>query len=163
MQSGYYLEYMLIGIIVLILRFYRRKSVRQRSALMLVLTIDQIKIKGVIKMTQLKTTQFVSGELQPVDRLGNAAKVEAGTAKFTSSNEEVFVVERDPNLELVFKIVPKGPGVAQLDYSADADLGEGVKLISGFTGIEVIPAEATGFGIKFGEPEEIPIPETTEG
>lgn len=104
----------------------------------------------------ITTTQQVSGTLQPVDAKGKPASVEAGTVKFSSSDEAVFTVEQDPSNELSVKVVAVGPGTAQLNYSADADLGEGVKTIEGFTAIEVLPASAVGFGLNFGTPEEQP-------
>lgn len=102
----------------------------------------------------LTTTQFVEGTLQPVDAKGNPAPVEAGSVLFTSSDESIFTVEKGEENELQLTITAVGIGTAQLNYSADADLGEGVTTISGFTAIEVVAAEAVGFGISFGEPQE---------
>ena len=102
----------------------------------------------------LTTTQLVEGTLQPVDAKGNPAPVEAGSILFSSSDESVFTIERDAENESKMTVIAVGIGVAQLNYSADADLGEGVTTISGFTAVEVIAAEAVGFGISFGEPQE---------
>ena len=128
----------------------------RKAKLLLSFVINQIKIKGEIKLVSLRSTQYVeSGELQAVDRLGNPAEVEAGSVNFSSSDEGVFRAEQDPDNEKLVKVVAVGPGVAQLDYSADADLGEGVVTITGFTGVEVTPAQAVGFsGLSFGEPQE---------
>lgn len=101
----------------------------------------------------LTTAQFVEGFLTPVDSEGQAALVEPGSVMFLSSDETIFSVEKNPDNELAFKITANAAGVAQLDFSADADLGDGVKTISGFAAIEVIPSEAVGFGIVFGEPQ----------
>jgi len=124
--------------------------------LMLKLITNNINITGDITLLSLKSTQYAqSGELSAVDRLGNPAQVEAGSVQFSSSDESVFRAEQDPENEKVVKVVAVGPGVAQLDYSADADLGEGVVTITGFTGVEVTPAQAVGFsGLSFGEPQE---------
>lgn len=132
------------------------KKRKKKGGLLLSLLIDQIKIKGKIMAVSITTTQQVSGTLQPVDSKGKPASVEAGTVHFSSSDQSVFTVEQDPTNELSVKIVAVGPGTAQLDYSADADLGEGVKTIEGFTAIEVLPASAVGFGLTFGTPEEQP-------
>lgn len=123
--------------------------------LVLTFTIDNIKIKGDITLVSLRSTQYaVSGELEAVDRLGNPAPVEAGSVNFSSSDEGVFRIERLDNEKQV-KVVATGAGVAQLNYSADADLGDGVVTIEGFTGVEVLPAQAVGFsGLSFGEPQE---------
>lgn len=110
----------------------------------------------------LTTTQQVTGTLAPVDKKGNPAPVDEGSVEITSSDDSVFTVERDENDEKKFKLVAKGPGTAQLDYSADADMGDGVVEISGFTAVEVLPAQAVGFGIQFGEPEEQPETESPQ-
>jgi hypothetical protein len=123
--------------------------------LVLTFTFEQIKIKGDITLVSLRSTQYaVSGELEAVDRLGNPAPVEPGSVNFSSSDEAVFRVEPQDN-EKQIKVVAVGPGVAELRYSADADLGDGVVTIEGFTGVEVLPAQAIGFsGLSFGEPQE---------
>lgn len=118
------------------------------------LNINKLKIKGKITMVTLTATQFVEGTLNVVDRLGNPSQVEAGTVVITSSDETVCLVNRIDANELAFIIESVGPGVAQINYSADADLGEGIETIAGFTGVEVTPAHAVGFGITFGEPQE---------
>lgn len=107
-------------------------------------------------MVSLTQTQFAqSGDLQAVDRLGNPAEVQEGSVNFSSSDESIFTVEQNPENEKQVKVVAHAPGVAQLNYSADADLGEGVVTIEGFTGVEVLPAQAVGFsGLSFGEPQE---------
>lgn len=123
--------------------------------LLMTIIQDNLNIKGEITLLSLRSTQYaVSGELQAVDRLGNPAPVQAGSVVFASSDESVFRAEQQDN-ELQVKVVAVGPGVAQLNYSADADLGDGVVTIEGFTGVEVLPAQAVGFsGLTFGEPQE---------
>lgn len=105
-------------------------------------------------MAEMTTTQYVEGQLQPVNRLGAPAPVEAGTVTFTSTDETVIVAEQDPADQLKVKVVAKGPGTAKLQYSADADLGEGVVPISGEVAFLIQPALAEGFGISFGAPKE---------
>lgn len=124
------------------------------SALFLVVTIEDFKIKSTHMALTLTTTQFAEATLEPQDRRGRPAPVEAGSVSFTSSDESVFTVEEDPTNELKVKITAVGEGVAQLDYTADADLGEGVVSISGFAAIEVLPASAVGFGVSFGAAQE---------
>lgn len=134
---------------------------KSRPKLLLNLNLENFKIKGEIMALSLTSTQFATGTLQPVDSKGRPAKVEAGSVVFTSSDESVFVVTQDPTNELGLTITAVGEGTAQLDYSADADLGEGVVTISGFTAIEVLPALAVGFGISFSAPQEQPTSTTT--
>lgn len=108
------------------------------------------------KMVQLSTEEFVVGTISPKTRKGNPAKVQDGTVSFSSSDENVFTVEQDAENQLKCKVTAKGEGVAQLDFSADADLGEGVKPVSGFSAVEVKSAEAAGFSIEFSAPEVQP-------
>ncbi len=128
---------------------------KAKGKLLLTFVINNIKIKGEITLVSLRSTQYAeSGELQAVDRLGNPAEVEPGSVNFSSSDEGVFRIERLDNEKQV-KVIATGTGVAQLNYSADADLGDGVVTIEGFTGVEVLPAQAVGFaGLSFGEPQE---------
>lgn len=145
-----YLTIVLYGIYSLIHKLHKKQKLYPEIQL----TINKIKIKGKITMVTLTSTQFVEGLLNVVDRLGNTSQVEAGTVVITSSDPNVCIVNRIDSNELAFIIESVAPGVAQIDYSADADLGEGVETISGFTGIEVTPAHAVGFGVTFGEPQE---------
>lgn len=121
---------------------------------------NHLNIKGEITMVQLKSTQSVNGILQPVDRKGNAAPIEPGTVKFSSSDESVFTVEQDETHETKVKVVAVAPGVAVLNFEADADLGEGVKTISGSTGVEVVASDAVGFGVTFEAPVEVELPQS---
>lgn len=102
----------------------------------------------------LTEVQEVTGQVTPTNKKGNPAPVEAGSVSYSSSDESIAVVEEDPNDETKFKIVAKGVGVAQVDVSADADLGEGVITVTGFVAVEVLPAGATGFGITLGTPTD---------
>lgn len=127
---------------------------KSKPQLLLVLSNNDIKIKGKIMAISLTSTQFVEGVLQPVDRKGRPAKVQPGSVDYSSSDENVFTVTEDPNDETKLIITAVSEGTGQLDYSADADLGDGVVTISGFTAVEVLPASAVGFGITFGTPQE---------
>jgi len=102
----------------------------------------------------LSEVQFVEGQVTPVNRLGGPAKVEAGSVEYSSSDPLVATVEEDPNDETKFKVVAHSPGISQVDISADADLGDGVVTISGFVAVEVLPENATGFGVTFGAPQD---------
>lgn len=121
-------------------------------------TIDSITtVKSLTEITMVKITdsQFVkSGELQAVDKKGFPAQVEAGSVKFSSSDEGVFTVEPDPDSEKVAVVKAVAPGAGTLTFEADADLGEGVKTITGSVTIEVTGGEASGLALSFGEPQE---------
>jgi hypothetical protein len=134
---------------------------KRKPRLLLLLSTNDIKIKGDIMAISLTSTQFVEGVLQPVDRKGRPAKVQPGSIDYSSSDENVFTVTEDPNDETKLIITAVGEGTGQLDYSADADLGDGVVTISGFTAVEVLPASAVGFGLVVGTPQEQDLSGTT--
>lgn len=145
----------LIAIVVLMVGIFIRYRPRKKGRLLLTLFLT-IKIKGQFMALTLTTVQQVKGQVNPVDRQGNPAKVEAGTVNYSSSDESVAVVEEDPDDETKFTVIAKGVGVAQITAEADADLGEGVKTISTFAAVEVLPEGAVGFGFTFAEPEDQP-------
>lgn len=137
------------------------KKKRSKPRLLLLLSTNELKIKGEIMAISLTTTQFVEGVLQPVNRKGKPAKVQPGSIDYSSSDTSVFTVTEDPNDETKLVITAVGEGTGQLDYSADADLGDGVVTISGFTAVEVLPASAVGFGLTLSAPQEQEISGTT--
>jgi hypothetical protein len=151
--------YFLLGSILTVLIFvwWSRHHNKEKAKLELTISTNNLKIKGNIKMLSLKQNQKVSYELTPIDEQGNPAPVEAGTCQVTSSAPNVFRVEIDPTNELKGEIFSGELGTGQLDYSADADLGNGVVTIAGFSAVEVIPAgaQAVGFGITFGTPVDV--------
>lgn len=116
---------------------------------------DNVKIKGKNMALTAAPNQRIPFVLQPVDRRGNAAPVEAGTVEYWVDDETIADVEEDPTNELAGWLITKAVGVTQINYKADADLGEGVTEISGFDAIEVKPEQAVGFGITFGPAEDI--------
>lgn len=118
---------------------------------------DFITFKSQNMAVVLSDTQFIEGQVSTVNKKGKPAPIETGTIEYSSSNESVFTVTEDPEDETKFKVTAVGAGTAQLNYSADADLGEGVVTITGFTDFEVTPAQATGFNVNFGEPQEQPV------
>lgn len=108
-------------------------------------------------MVSMSYTQKVSVELSPQDSNGNPAQVEPGTVAIVSSDESVCSVVRDSENELKFEILGSNNGTvgtAQIDISADADLGSGVETITGFIGVEITPKHAVGFGFNIAEPVE---------
>lgn len=113
-----------------------------------------ITLKSKFMSVVLSDTQFIEGQVQTVNKKGRPAPIQTGSIEYSSSNEAVATVTEDPNDETKFAIKAVGAGTTQINYSADADLGEGVVPISGFTDVEVTPAQATGFNVTFGEPQE---------
>jgi hypothetical protein len=136
----------------------KRKRRRRGPQMLLTLKFDNNnKVKGQLMAVTLTSTQFVEGTLQPVDSKGRPAQVDENSVTFVSSDPNVFVAEQDPNDQLKVKITAVGEGVAELRYTADADLDdEETVSIEGFTAVEVLPAMAIGFGIQFSTPQEQP-------
>lgn len=124
------------------------------SGIYVTFEIQSFKFKSKFMAATLTDTEKLPGTLQTVNKKGQPTPVEDGTVDYSSSNEAVFTVTEDPNDETKFTVVGVGAGTAQLNYSADADRGEGVVTITGFTDITVTPAQATGFNVTFGTPEE---------
>lgn len=94
---------------------------------------------------------------------GNPATID-GTPRWASSDEAVVTLRvAEDGLSAV--AVSVGPlGMAQISVTADADLGEGVREITGILEIEVRAAEAVFVGITAGEPEaKTPGPEDEPG
>jgi hypothetical protein len=146
------MAYLFFAIIIVGLVVALYPASKKKATIQLSFIINNIKIKGGIIMVQLKDTQKVTGLLAPVDAKGNTATVQAGSVVVTSSDESVVTVEKDASNELGFTLVAGKPGTAQVDFSADADLGDGVTTIAGFTAVEVQAGDAVGMGASFGEP-----------
>jgi hypothetical protein len=118
---------------------------------------NNIIIQGERIMVSFSYSQKVSVEIIPQDANGNPAQVEMGSVNIASSDESVCRVVRDPDNETKFEILGSNDGtvgVAQIDISADADLGDGVETITGFIGVEITAKHAVGFGMTIGEPVE---------
>lgn len=86
---------------------------------------------------------------QPVDAQGNPAKLD-GVPKWTlSANIGALAVAAD-GLSAVF--TPTALGAAQLKVEGDADLGTGVRLVSGTLDLNVEGGEATTILVLPGTP-----------
>jgi hypothetical protein len=112
-------------------------------------------------MVQLSETQMVSGTVTPVTKKGNPSKVQAGTSKFTSSDDTILkVVSPDPDdptgSEMSVACTAVAPGAAQCRWTADADEGDGVVEISAVGDFVVVAGQAVGGTINFGTPREQP-------
>lgn len=103
-------------------------------------------------MIVLTNTQKVAVTIQPVDSLGNPALVE-GVPVWSVSDPNLLTLDVAADGMSGF-VVTVGPvGLAQVNVSADADLGEGVTTITGLLDVEVIASEAVTFNITTGIPE----------
>lgn len=103
-------------------------------------------------MLRLRSDQQVRAAFTFQDKKGN--KTSAESVRLESSDPEVAkVITNDDGS---FTIVAGQTGVAQLNFSADAKLGEGEKIITGSDVIEVVPGEAAVLKLTLGEPEDQP-------
>lgn len=114
--------------------------------------LDEIGVA--IPMLQLTETQQCALSVSPVTRKGNPAQVQNPT--WSSSDDAVVTVDVDSTDSLKAKVVAEAPGTAQVNFSADADLGDGVRLLSAVLDVTVVPGEAVTVTIATGTPEEQP-------
>lgn len=149
------LALLIIAVAVLLARqFFPRQSV----SMWLRFTINNQTFKGVIKMIQLRDGQQQPFKAEFVDREGQPTTVEAGSVVINSSNPEVAEIIRDESDEKAFIIKALKPGSCQVNVSADAIEGEGVRNVEDFVAVEVRAGEAVGVNIEAtGDPEDYPV------
>lgn len=106
-------------------------------------------------MFVLTDMQKVGLAIQPVDGAGNPAKIDAAPVwDVIGANPEILTVTASDD-GLSAEVVTVGPlGTAQVRVVADADLGMGVKPITGILDVEVIASEAVAVVVNAGEPED---------
>lgn len=100
----------------------------------------------------MEVGQKITGSVQFLDRKGRPAKVDGKPAWSVSDEAIVSLVISEDGLSAEFEALAEGSVVVQVQ--ADADLGEGVKPIIGTGALAVLPAEAVGVEISFGEPQD---------
>lgn len=108
--------------------------------------------------TQVGNNQTIDCTATPVKADGSAAAIEAGSAKWATSDEANVPVTVDPANELHATFTPAAAftGTVDVTVTGDADLGAGVTTITGTGQLEVIAGEATGFTLAFGNPAPKP-------
>lgn len=103
-------------------------------------------------MLVLTDVQKVALSIQPVDSVGNPAPVE-GIVWSVSDATLLTVTPAADGLSAVCEAV--GPlGTAQVNVSADADMGSGVVTITGVLDIQIVAGQATSINIGSGAPED---------
>lgn len=103
-------------------------------------------------MLTINTVQKATVSIQPVDKKGHPASVE-GIPVWTVSNEgPLSLFPADDGMKC--DIVGLSVGTCQVNVTADADLGPGVKAITGTLDVQVSAAEAVGFAINVGTVED---------
>jgi len=101
----------------------------------------------------LTATQKVGIAVNPVDAAGNPAKVD-GVPTWVSSDESVITLEVATDGLAASAVTTGKLGVAQVQVSADADVGAGVEAIGGVLDIEVLGGKAVALNVTAGVPEE---------
>lgn len=90
--------------------------------------------------------------LTVTDQYGNPTSIE-GVPSWIVSDPNILTLDVQPD-GLTAWIVTVGPiGGCQVSVSADADLGEGSRLITGVLEVDVRPSEAVALNIAAGVPE----------
>jgi hypothetical protein len=108
---------------------------------------------GAPPMLQLTDSQQCALTIQPVDKKGQPAQVDVASAMWTSSNPDVAAVNSNG---LRATVVAGMPGMAQINVTVDADLGEGVRELSGTLDVTVVAGDAVSLGIQTEPPVEQP-------
>ena len=83
---------------------------------------------------------------------GNPAKID-GIPKWQTSDETILTITPDADGQTATATTVGPIGTAQVSVTADADLGEGTREITGTLDVEVHAAEAVTVGINAGTPE----------
>lgn len=103
-------------------------------------------------MFRLRNDQQTKLAFEFRDKKGAVTAAENATVE--SSDPSVVAVTA--NEDGTFNLVAGNVGTAQINASADARLGDGVKTITGSETIEVVPGEAATIKLTFAEPEDQP-------
>ena len=114
-----------------------------------IVTIGGLRVEA--SRMQLKVTSKLPMSLQLVDKFGNVAIVD-GAPVWVLTNPALgsLVVAADG---LSAELTPTGPlGSFAVQVAADADLGEGIKTISGELPIELLSGDAVTVQIVAGTP-----------
>lgn len=115
--------------------------------------VDEGGIQRKVKEMFLQVTKNLPLTVAPVDKFGNAAKVD-GSPAWAVTDESLAELEvAADGLSAVLK--PKGPmGAFKVQVKADADLGEGVKEVLGELDVELTAGDAVNVTIAASEPVE---------
>ena len=105
-------------------------------------------------MLVLTDVQKVLLSVKPVSAAGNPAQVD-GPASWTVSGDEVVKMDVSQADGLsAYEVTTGKVGVCQVKVTCDADMGDGVKEITGVLDIEVKASEAVSLGVSAGVPED---------
>lgn len=126
------------------------ETIDEAPRLIFSVNLGGIKVED-IKMLVLPIDKKVPASIQPVDAKGNPAKVD-GVPVWTSSAAAIVTVTAAAD-GMSAEILPVGPvGTAQINVSADADLGSGVTNIIGVLDVQTAAGTAVALQIQTGAP-----------
>lgn len=111
---------------------------------------------GARKVTEmnLKVSQSLPLSIAPVDKFGNAAKVDGAPSWSLTDPSLGSLSPASDGLSAV--LVPSGKiGSASVQVNADADLGEGVKAIVGELPVDFLAGDAASVSIAAGDPSDV--------
>lgn len=119
------------------------------------LTNNSITKNGVITMLPLTKTQKCTIKVKALDSQVPPVEAPMENIQFISTDESVCsVIQEDPTDLSKAVVYAHNDGVAQINVSADADLGEGEMPLEGVLSVEVQTVFGTNLGIEVGTPEE---------
>jgi hypothetical protein len=105
-------------------------------------------------MIRLTDVQEVPLSLEALSAAGNPTTVQ--NQVFASSDETVLVIVTEPDGTVLARTTGK-LGSAQIQVTVDADLGEGVRELTGSETVEVVAGEAAVVRVTAGEPQQRPL------
>ena len=110
--------------------------------------IDGLTFKGENMSETLGVGHYATVTVQWVDATGSPAKVDGPTA-WESTDPDVLTCQVSTGNPLIANCKAVAIGTAQIQATADADMGEGVKTITSTIDVMVIAGEAVGGSMTF--------------
>lgn len=118
------------------------------------ITYNGVTTKNIMSLV-LANDHKVAASITPVDSKGNPAAID-GLASWTSSATDIVTVQNVSADSLSAEVVPGNAlGTAQINVTADADLGSGITTINGILDVQVVAGQAVGFTISTSPSEPI--------
>jgi hypothetical protein len=112
----------------------------------------QLYLKGLTTMI-LTDTQQVVLHIAAVDKRGNSARLD-GAPVWVSSDPTLLTITAEADGMSATGVAVGPLGKLTVSVTADADLGEGVRELTGVLDVEVVGAEAGSFAITADKPTE---------
>ena len=98
----------------------------------------------------IASNQEIDLAIKPLDAKGNPAQVDGVTTWVSSAPEVIEIIPKPDGLSATARAVGV-MGSSRITATADADLSNGVKQISGYADIIVVAGQATAIEIIVGE------------